>query len=319
MLVVLAVLTSVFVRYGSPPTLAERAYNALSEPRAQKNGDLNRRLFTLSSRSRVFTWKAAWADFEDHPLLGSGAGTYELYWVKHRTSPTKVRDAHSLYVETLGELGAVGFVALTGALLVPVAAAVRTRRRSLVPAAFAAYIAYLIHAGVDWDWEMTAVTMTALFCGVALLVAGRSQSVEPLSGRARAVLIAVALALAAWAFVGAIGNQEVGAAKDAIGSRRWRDAEDHARKAMPWMRWSSEPWQLAGEAQLARGQLDSARSTLRTAIAKDPDEWELWLDLSLASKGRAKREAAAHALRLNPLGLELAGLRRLLGIEEARR
>ena len=315
-LVVLVAATSVSVRYGSPPTLAQRAYDAIAKPRPQTDTDLNQRLFTLSSRARVSTWKAAWADFEAHPLAGAGAGTYELHWVKHRTTPTKVRDAHSLYLETLAELGPVGFVALVGALLVPVASAVRTRRRSLVPAALGAYVAYLIHAGVDWDWEMTAVTMTALFCGVALLVAGRTESVPPLSRRARVVLVAVAVALAAWAFVGVVGNQEVAAAKDATGLSKWQDAEDHAQKAMPWMPWSSEPWQLAGEAQLARGQLDAARSTVRTAIAKDPDEWELWLDLSLASKGRAKREAAARALRLNPLGLELAGLRRLLGVEK---
>jgi hypothetical protein len=315
-LLLLAAVTSVFVRYGSPPTLAERAYDTLAEPTSHRNDDLNRRLFTLSSRSRVLTWKEAWADFEDHRLLGSGAGTYELYWAAHRPAPTKVRDAHSLYAETLAELGPVGFLLLAGALLVPVAGAIRARRRRLVPAAFAAYIAYLVHAGVDWDWEMTAVTMAGLLCGAALLVAGRSQSAEPLSRRVRFALVAAVVALAAGAFVGVIGNQEVAAAKDAAVSGAWSEAESHARKAMPWMPWSSEPWQLAGEAQLARGQLDLARSTLRTAIGKDQDDWELWLDLSLASKGRARREAAAHALRLNPLGPELAGLRELLGIDK---
>jgi O-Antigen ligase/Tetratricopeptide repeat len=316
-LVVLAALTAVFVRYGSPPTLAERAYDTLAKPTPSNSGDLNERLFTLSSRGRVLTWKAAWSDFEDNRLLGSGAGTYELYWAAHRSSPVKVRDAHSLYVETLAELGPIGLVFLAGGLLVPVAAAVRARMRSLVPAALGAYVAFLIHAGVDWDWEMTAVTTTTLLCGVALLVAGRLGSIGPLSLRVRVGLIVVGLALAAVAFVGAMGNQEVAAAGDAVRAGEWQEVEDHAKTAMTWMPWSSEPWQLAGEAQLARGQLDLARSTLRTAIDKDPDDWELWLDLSLASRGRERRQAAARAVRLNPLGRELAGLRKLLGLDES--
>jgi hypothetical protein len=315
-LVLAAALISVFVRYGGPQTLATRAYDALAKPSpATTNENLNRRLFTLSSRTRVRAWKAAWADLEDHPLLGSGAGTYELYWAAHRPSPTKVRDAHSLYLETLGELGPVGLALLVGGLLVPLVGAVRARRRSLVAAAFAAYVAYLVHAGVDWDWEMTAVTITALFCGVALLVAARRGDVEPLSRLVRIALVTAALALAAGAFVGAIGNEEVAAARDAVGAGKWTEAESHARKAMPWMPWSSDPWQFAGEAQLARGELAPARATLRTAIGKDPNDWELWLDLALASKGPARRDAAAHALRLNPLGRELAGLRELLGVE----
>jgi O-Antigen ligase/Tetratricopeptide repeat len=314
--VLLAVgLTTIFVRFGSPPTLVKRAYDELERPTtALKAEDLNRRLFTFSSRTRVLGWKAAWADFEDHRLLGSGAGTYELYWAEHRTTPTKVRDAHSLYLETLAELGPVGLALLAGALAVPIVAGIKARRRGLVPAALGAYAAYLVHAGVDWDWEMMAVTVAALFCGAAMLAGGRRASVAPLSWPLRLGLVAACLVLAATAFVGAIGNQRVADARDALTAGEWTEAEDHARSAMPWMPWSSEPWQVAGEAQLARGELEPARRTLSEALEKDPADWELWLDLSLASKGSERREAAAQAVRLNPLGRELAGLRELLGI-----
>jgi tetratricopeptide (TPR) repeat protein len=316
-LALVAALTSVFVRYGSPPTLAERAYDTLATPTSSGSQDLNQRLFTLSSRARVLTWRAAWADFEENRLLGSGAGTYELYWAAHRTSPVKVRDAHSLYLETLAELGPMGLILLVGGLVTPVAAAVKARTRSLVPAATAAYVAFLVHAGVDWDWEMSGLTITGLLCGVALLVAARRGNVEPFSLRARVALIAVAVALAAAAFVGAMGNSQIAASRDAASSGQWTEAADHARNAMTWMPWSSEPWQLAGEAQLALGQRELARSTLSTAIDKDPRDWELWLALSRASNGVERREAAAQAVRLNPLGVELAGLRRLLGMDEA--
>ncbi|HYT50946.1 MAG TPA: hypothetical protein VEL10_01935 [Gaiellaceae bacterium] len=50
-------------------------------------------------------------------------------------SPAKVRDAHSLYVETLAELGPIGLALLSAALVVPLVAAVRARRHPLsVPA-----------------------------------------------------------------------------------------------------------------------------------------------------------------------------------------
>jgi O-Antigen ligase len=315
-LVLVVTLIGVFVRYGSPPTLVTRAYDAISTPTTSlKDPDLNQRLFTFSSKARLDGWKAAWADFEDHRALGSGAGTYELYWMEHRPTPTKIRDAHSLYLEVLAELGPVGLVLLVGGLGVPIIAGIKARARSLVPAALGAYVAYLVHAGVDWDWEMLAVTMAALFCGAAMLVAVRQADVEPLSWPTRIVLIALSVVIASAAFVGAIGNQELDRSKEAAAAGDWTEAEDHARSAMSWMPWSSEPWELAGEAQLARGETEPARSTLGDAIEKDPADWELWFDLALATTGRERRAAAEHAVRLNPLGRELAGLRQLLVVE----
>jgi tetratricopeptide (TPR) repeat protein len=314
--ILIAALTFVFVRYGSPVTLAKRGYADFSKP-TTRTTDLNQRLFTFSSRGRFLAWKAAWADFEDHRRLGSGAGTYELYWARHRPVPTKVRDAHSLYLETLAELGPVGVLLLGGGLLVPVAAAIRARRSALAPAAFGAYVAFLVHAGIDWDWELTAITIAALFCGMALLLAAREGPVSQLSRPSRAALVAALLVLAAASFVAAIGNAAIADGKTAAEAGDPTKAEADARKAMRWMPWASEPWQLAGEAQVARGDLADARSTLRTAIAKDPNDWELWLDLSLASRGRARRVAAARAVRLNPLGPELASSRKLLGLDKA--
>ena len=42
---------------------------------------------------------------------GKGAGTYQLQWAQDRPYRFTVIDAHSLYVEVLGELGLVGFAA----------------------------------------------------------------------------------------------------------------------------------------------------------------------------------------------------------------
>ena len=62
----------------------------------------------------------------------------------------------------------------------------------------AAYLAFLVHAGIDWDWEMPAVTLAALGCAAALLVAQREETTMiQVSGRWRAVTAVSAAAAAA--------------------------------------------------------------------------------------------------------------------------
>jgi len=110
-----------------------------------------------------------------HPLLGSGAGSFDDVWALHGTAALNVHDAHSLYLEVLAELGPVGLGLLGVALVAPLIAGVRARRQPLVPAVAAAYCAYLVHAGLDWDWEYPVVTLAGLACGAGLLVAARAR------------------------------------------------------------------------------------------------------------------------------------------------
>ena len=84
-----------------------------------------------------------------------------------------MHDAHNLYLETLAELGAPGLILLLLVLGMPFAAVKRARAATpLAAAACGAYVAFLLHAGIDWDWEMPAVTLSALFCGLALIGRG---------------------------------------------------------------------------------------------------------------------------------------------------
>jgi O-Antigen ligase len=310
----LAILAA-FVQFGSPPTLVRRVHDSILRPAPTTPEDLNERLFSLSSRGRVSGWKVARRDAAEHPVVGSGAGTFELYWLGHRPSQMKIRDAHSLYLETWAELGPIGLAILCLALAVPVAGAIRARRHALVPAALGAYVAYLVHAGVDWDWEMTAVTITALLCGTAALVRSRSDSEVPISRRWRFGLVGVPLALAMLGFIGVNGNGALSDAREAANAGRWAASQTDAEKAQPWLPWSSDPWQMVGDAQLARGDRAAAEQSFRTAISKDPNDPDLWEGLVYASKGRERRQALIQALRLNPRDPDLIGLAKKLGIE----
>jgi O-antigen ligase len=302
----LAIVMGLFAHYGSPTTLARKAYDSYTAPVPRATTDLNQRLFTLASPRRLL-WAAAWHDFEAHPVLGSGAGTFESFWLRNRTSGEKVRDAHSLYLETLAELGPVGLVLLVAALALPAVAAVRARHRRLVAPAFGAYVAYLLHAGIDWDWEMPAVTLLGLFCGAALLLAARSRSAPVhLPLLARGVAVAAAVVLAAFAFVGLVGNRALSAATAAADSRQPKTEESKARDAVRWAPWSSEAWRLVAEGQYAQAEIAGARASLRRALEKSPDDWQLWFNLAAASSGRARAEAIDRARRLNPLSPEIA-------------
>jgi tetratricopeptide (TPR) repeat protein len=298
---VVAALGAVFVRYGGPVTLVDKGYDSFTKTPTTNDVDLNRRLFTFSGSYRAELWEAAWEDYTANPVLGSGPGTYEQYWNRHRPIQHIVRDAHNLYLEVLAELGPIGLALLGLALAVPFVPAVRARGHPLVPAAVAAYVAFLVHAAVDWDWELTAVTLVALAVGVALLAAGDAdEPARPLGLTTRAVGAGAAIALSAVAFVGLVGASALAESERALDKGRYEKADSEARKASRWWRWSSEPWRVLGDTQAAAGDLPAARASYRKAIDKDGRDWLLWYRLSSVSDGAEARQALAEAARLNP-------------------
>jgi O-Antigen ligase/Tetratricopeptide repeat len=305
-LVVAAALAAVFVHYGSPAHVTRRAYRAfVAKPQPHEN--LNARLFSLSGSGRVDLWRVAWREYTANPVLGSGAGSFQRYWMQHRPYAAQAADAHNLYVETLAELGPAGLALLLTLFAIPVAAAFRARRRPLVPFALGGLAVYVVHAVVDWDWELAGVTLVAVFCAAACVLAGRKRGKErPLTARERAIAGLVLLLASAVALAGLPGNSALSAASASAGDGDWGTAASHAHTAIRWMPWSAEGWQQLGEAQLALGELAAARRSLDKAIAKDRGNWVLWLDLAAATHGRGRQTALAEARRLNPLGPEIA-------------
>jgi len=137
------------------------------------DGARNARFASVGS-NRYEYWKVALAGVGDHPLRGGGAGSFEVTWLRERPIAERVRDAHSLPLETLAELGAVG-LALLLLLVGAVAAVTRAAHRAdpgLAAGPAAALVVWGLHASLDWDWEMpaltlVAVTLAALLCGAA--------------------------------------------------------------------------------------------------------------------------------------------------------
>jgi O-antigen ligase len=257
------------------------------------------RLATVSGSNRAEYWRVAWRDVGAHPVVGSGAGSWGRYWLRERPVPQPARDAHSLFLETLAELGPLGLGLLLVAFAAPVVAAIRTRGNPLTPAALGPFAAYAAHAAQDWVWEVPAATVPALLCAVALLARARRLQEPPLRIRTAGAVVTGVLAvvtLAAYA-----GNRALEVAETG--------SETSARRAARLQPWSGQPWRVLGEAQLAGGNVEAARRTFLDAIDRDDGDWELWLDLALASEGAERQRALARAAELNPLAPELEELR----------
>ena len=133
-----------------------------------------------SNRSRY--WAVALREAGRHPLKGIGAGGFGVAWLRERTIDERVQDAHSLYIETAAELGLVGLalLALFGAGLVAAARRAVVSDRVVAAGPAAAVLVWALHAGVDWDWEMPALTGVAIV--LAGLLLGRCERAAPAEG-----------------------------------------------------------------------------------------------------------------------------------------
>ena len=247
-------------------------------------------------------WTVAWSDFLHHPLLGSGPGSFGQVWLRHRSTQVATNDAHSLYLETLDELGPLGLGLLTASLLLPFAVR-RSVRSPYAPIALTAYVVFLIHAALDWDWEMPAVTVAALVLVAVVLVGGRDSAAEtPCSPRSVAAL-ATATALAVIPFVAIqAGSNALSAAARSAQVGDWATTKNHAHAAARWQPWSSEPYLLLGQAQAATGHLKAARRSFHNAARRAPTDWRPWFDLAAVTHGQTRAEALKRVLVLDPLG-----------------
>lgn len=156
---------------------AGRQWDEFLRPATFSEGGRARLGSARGTRSDLY--RVAFDGFEANPLTGDGSAAYESRFMRERRVPEKVRDAHSLYLETLGELGLVGVVLLLMFIGSLAAAAIRSRvhsggmERAQVAAVAGACAVWVAHAAVDWDWQMPALTATMLLLAATLYPYGR--------------------------------------------------------------------------------------------------------------------------------------------------
>jgi O-antigen ligase len=157
----------------------------------------------LVDKYRLHYWHVALQEYRSHPLLGGGAGTFgDYFWRYHRPAAGFAREAHDSYLQTVAELGAIGLVLLVCGLAQPLAA-LRSPQGALVAGCLGAYVAFLAHMAIDWEWSVPPVALVGLTSGALALVGTRTEPARepPLApGQRRGLFVALlglgALALA---------------------------------------------------------------------------------------------------------------------------
>jgi hypothetical protein len=276
---------------------------------------VNTHLTTGGGSGRWQFWSAAADQWREHPLAGAGAGAFEPWWAEHGTLDWFVRNAHSLWLETLAELGVIGMLLIAGAFAVGVASGVarlgarRDDERATVAALLAVVLGFALSATIDWTWQLPVIAALAML-SLGLLTGPATAKAQPTAAApvvafgARAVVI-----LGAWIVLCAqaipfLATQEVGASQRAVARGELGEALEHARSAEAIQPWAASPWLQQALVREDLGQLRAARRALAAAIERDGSDWRLRLVATrLAVKAgdvaEARRELARARL-LNP-------------------
>ncbi len=287
----------------------------------------SRHLLSSTGNGRWQFWGAAIDEFETRPLVGRGPGSYEAWWAQHGSVSYFTRHAHSLFLETLGELGAVGLALLLGFLLTGLVAAflrlraARPEEGNVIAAMAALVIAFAFAAGIDWIWQLTVIPVVAIVAlgvltGPAMATATASASggrrLRPLA--IRAGLVAVALCLIAAQGIPFLAQDDIRRSQHRFAAGdldRARAAALSARGVQPW---AASPHLQLALVDERRGELGDARASIAKAIERDPLDWRLWLTSARidSESGLAKQASAKldRAIELNPRSPLLASLRK---------
>lgn len=308
--VVIAVIAAaVFAGGIFGPALADRAWDSFRSSGSVTGSDPVARLGNLGG-PRYEIYDVDLDLFEAHPFRGNGAGTFEYSWLRERTGTLFVRDAHSLYLESLAELGVPGallVIAALGALFLGALRASRPQGRpgaaAVASGGCAAFLVWCVTAGIDWMWESTAVTAGALVAA-ALAVSVGARPARPVRAAARAgtaVLMLIAVCAQLPLLVSASRVHESQQAFAGRDSRRAVEAATTAIQAQPW---AATPLVQRALVLESVGDLAAARVDASAASRRETTNWRPWFILARieAKRGRvaAALRAAARARRLNP-------------------
>nr|MBA2615613.1 O-antigen ligase family protein [Actinomycetota bacterium] len=280
-------------------------------------------LLSASGNGRWQWWGAAVDQFEEHPLLGGGAGSYEAWWAQHGEVAGFVRDAHSLYLETLGELGLLGFALLAALFATGIVAGARRLRRGgvehriLSAAVLSSFLAYALAAGVDWVWELTAVSVVGivllgLLTGPATAVAlpspttvPGSESLRPAAGVAGAMLlVALAPFVIGTQLIPVLSAAKIEESQTAVAARDGDQALSDAVAARTLQPWASSTHLQVALVLEELDELEEANDAVREAIERDESDWRFWLVRARIETKLgeipAARESLDRAVALNP-------------------
>jgi hypothetical protein len=317
-------IVAVALALGAPSRLSH-AYQDFKRTRvAALREDNLQRFGQVSGNGRYDYWKAAVQSTSDgHLLQGHGPGTFQLLWLPRAPYQSYVENAHSLYFETLAEVGLVGLALLVGFFVLVIARGVATvvraqdEARTRAAALTAAATAFVVSAASDWIWQVPALPVAFLLLAAAVLAPAPSRAARGLEEshpvqrpaglaalaiRLGAVVLALACVVAIGVPLATTNADRRSQAAAAAGELplALSDAYSAAR---------IEPGAASPQVQIAlvleaEGHPRSAVTHALQAVRNEPQSWSTWLILSRldAEAGHPATSLAAYrrARSLNP-------------------
>jgi hypothetical protein len=330
-LATLAALAVVVVVVGLAAHAPNRVSNAIDEFKGGgQAGYGSARLGSFAGESRYALWKSAVNENATDPLLGTGSGTFEFWWNRDAAGSEAVRDAHSLYLQTLGEVGIVGLLLLAGFFIAVFASGLRAAvssdgaQRSALAAALAGVLAFAITAAVDWSWQMPVLPAAMLILAAPLVMAWRPRTVadddreeyaeagDQVDTEPPRLGLPLRLAVAALGLVAVVGiaiplatTTLVRKSESEVRTGDLAASLEDARSARNVAPWAASPRLQEALVLEVQADLPAASEAARAATERESTNWRPWLILSRleAKRGRAEASIAAYrkAKSLYPL------------------
>jgi tetratricopeptide (TPR) repeat protein len=317
-LAALVVAVAVAVAAGAPGAIADR-WRQFEAPLGTvvptSETSLLSRLQVANGNARYELWRSALNANATDPWKGNGPGTFEFWWSQHGNTPGFVRNAHSLYLETLAETGIIGLVLLGGLLLWLLGVAVvrslgaPPHLRLWIAAAAAGLLAFMTAAALEWVWQMAAIAAAVMALG-AVIVAGREDApAAPARARQvaltpRVVLSVLAVVALAAVLIPLAGTVAIRDSRAAAAAGNLKTALADSRTAERLQPYAATPHLQRALVLEAQGDLVGAAGAARIATDKEPTNWRTWLVRARLDARRGATNAALGELRraraLNP-------------------
>ena len=275
---VVGALAGAIVRSGGPVDFVSDRWHEFSNPASAELPNRPGRLASASSSNRWRWWQEAWNAFVDHPLRGTGAGTFGLTDRLERNTYLTVTEPHSAPLQDLSETGIVGFLFVATTVVAAAVAIVRRPRRDAVTALGLAAAICVLHTLVDIDWDYIAV-QGPLMLVVGALVGGPATVVPRrrwLLAAATAVFAVAALysLLSPW-----LAERRVDAAYDAFARVDLAAARDEAKSAHALNPLAVVPLWVWALSESLVGRNGKALELYRQARDLEPKNPETWFQL----------------------------------------
>jgi tetratricopeptide (TPR) repeat protein len=303
---VLAGIAAAIVRSGGPVDFVRDRWHEFSNPVSAQVANTPGRFATASSSNRWRWWQEAWNAFVDHPVRGTGAGTFGLTDRLERDTSLAVLEPHSAPLQDLSETGIVGFLLIVGALVAAAFAILRRERTAATMALVVAAAICVAHSLVDIDWDYVAV-QGPLFLTVGALVSSGPEAAP----RRRPLLVAVVVVSAAAALYSLaapwLADTRLDAAYDALVRTDIAAARDEAQSAHALNPLDVEAFWVWALSESLAGRNGKALELYRRARDREPKNPETWyrlgeFELSVLKQPRRAYRDLNHSYTLDSYG-----------------